>query len=103
MMYRNHPVTDYLSVIDPDSQFIDVRQPEEVATGAIDGAINIPLGELPTRMQELDPKKRTVLVCRSGGRSSQAAEFLSGAGFGDVVNLDGGMLAYAGDSPQESR
>ena len=52
-MYRNHPVTDYLSVIDPDSQFIDVRQPEEVATGAIDGAINIPLGELPTRMQEL--------------------------------------------------
>ena len=103
MMYRNHPVTDYLSVIDPDSQFIDVRQPEEVATGAIDGAINIPLGELPTRMQELDPKKRTVLVCRSGGRSSQAAEFLSGAGFIDVVNLDGGMLAYAGDSPQESR
>ena len=96
MMYRSHPVTDYTSVIDPDSQFIDVRQPDEVATGAIAGAINIPLGELPIRMHELDPQKRTVVVCRSGGRSSQAAEFLTGAGFADVVNLDGGMLAYAG-------
>lgn len=94
MMYRNHPVTDYVSVIDADSQFIDVRQPEEVATGAIEGAINIPLDELPTRVQELNPKQRTVLLCRSGGRSSQAAEFLSKAGFDDVVNLDGGMLVY---------
>ena len=103
MMYRNHPVTDYLSVIDPDSQFIDVRQPEEVATGAIDGAINIPLGELSIRVHELDPQKRTVVVCRSGGRSSQAAEFLTGAGFADVVNLDGGMLAYSGAFAQGSR
>ncbi|MGK0275672.1 MAG: rhodanese-related sulfurtransferase [Ilumatobacter sp.] len=97
MMYRSHPVTDYASVIELDSQFIDVRQPDEVATGAIAGAINIPLGELPIRMHELDPQKRTVVVCRSGGRSSQAAEFLTGAGFADVVNLDGGMLAYAGE------
>lgn len=95
MMYRNHPVTDYASVIDADSQFIDVRQPDEVATGALEGAINIPLNELPIRMRELDPEKRTVLLCRSGGRSTQAAEFLSAAGFGDVVNLDGGMLVYA--------
>lgn len=94
MMFRNHPVTDYASVVDPDSQFIDVRQPDEVATGAIDGAINIPLDQLPTRVEELDPRKRTVVVCQSGGRSTQAAQFLSGAGFVDVVNLDGGMLAY---------
>jgi rhodanese-related sulfurtransferase len=100
MMYRNHPVTDYASVIDADSQFIDVRQPGEVATGALDGAINIPLDELPTRMGELDPAKRTVLLCRSGGRSTQAAEFLSAAGFGDVVNLDGGMLVYAAEGTQ---
>lgn len=102
MMYRNHPATDYASVIDADGQFIDVRQPDEVVTGAIEGSINIPLGELPTRIQELDPQKRTVVVCRSGGRSSQAAEFLTGAGFGDVVNLDGGMLAYAGEFAQGS-
>lgn len=97
MMFRNHPVNDYASVIEPGSQFIDVRQPDEVATGAIDGAINIPLDQIPSRVGELDPKKRTVVVCRSGGRSTQAAEFLSSAGFVDVVNLDGGMLAYAGE------
>ena len=95
MMYRNHPVTDYASVIDADSQFIDVRRPDELATGAIAEAINIPVDELPTRMRELDPEKRTVLLCRSGGRSAQAAEFLSAAGFDDVVNLVGGMLVYA--------
>ncbi len=103
MMYRNHPVSNYASVIGPDSQLIDVRQPDEVATGAIEGAINLPLGELANRVRQLDPKKRTVVVCRSGGRSSQAAEFLSGAGFGDVVNLDGGMLAYPGAFAQVSR
>jgi rhodanese-related sulfurtransferase len=103
MMYRNHPVNDYASVIDPDGQFIDVRQPDEVATGAIAGAINIPLGELSIRVHELDPQKRTVVVCRSGGRSSQAAEFLTDAGFADVVNLDGGMLGYSGAFAQGSR
>ena len=103
MMYRDHSVTDYASVIDPGSQFIDVRQPDEFATGAIAGAINIPLGELPIRMQELDPQRRTVVVCRSGGRSSQAAEFFSRAGFGDVVNLDGGMLAFSAAFAQGSR
>ncbi|MFT4658467.1 MAG: rhodanese-related sulfurtransferase [Candidatus Aldehydirespiratoraceae bacterium] len=95
MVYRNHHVTGHASVINADSQFIDVRQPDEVAAGSIDGAINVPLDELATRVGEFDPGKRTVLLCRSGGRSAQAAEFLSAAGFGDVVNLDGGMLAYA--------
>ncbi len=93
--YRDHPAADYASVVDADTQFVDVRQPEEVAVETLDGAINIPLDELPTRVSELDPQKRTVLLCRSGARSGQAAEFLSGAGFVDVVNLDGGMLAYA--------
>ncbi len=68
-MYRNRPVTDYTSVVGADTQFVDVRQPDEVASGGIDGAINIPLAELPTRTQELDPGKRIVLLCRSGGRS----------------------------------
>lgn len=93
-MYRNHPVTDYSSLIDGDTQFVDVRQPEEVAAESLDGAVNIPLAELPTRARELDPGKRTLLLCRSGGRSTQAAEYLSAAGFADVVNLDGGMIAY---------
>lgn len=94
MTYRNHPITDYSSVVDSDTQFIDVRQPEELADGIITGTVNIPLGNLAERILELDREQRTVVLCRSGGRSGQAAELLDAAGFTDVVNLDGGMLAH---------
>ena len=98
-MYRNHPIADYASLVDADTQFIDVRQPEEVAAESLAGTVNIPLTELPERARDLDPEKRTLLLCRSGGRSTQAAEFLSAAGFVDVVNLDGGLVAYTAGSP----
>lgn len=91
---RNHPVTDYAAIVDDTTQFIDVRHPDEVAQGTIVGAKNIPLDVLVDRMRELDPQRRTVVLCRSGGRSTQAAQFLAAAGFVDVVNLDGGMIAY---------
>lgn len=92
-MYRNHPASDYRSVVDDTTQFVDVRQPEELAEFSIPGAVNIPLGVLPKRIAELDPTRRVVVLCRSGGRSSMAAEMLSSQGFADVVNLEGGMLA----------
>lgn len=95
MAHRDHPATDYESIVDADTQLIDVREPFEVAAGTLPGAINIPLGELPARMSELDPNRRVVLLCRSGGRSTAAAQALTAAGFTDVVNLSGGMLAAA--------
>ncbi len=91
---RHHPVTDYAAVVDETTQFIDVRRPDEVAQGTIEGALNLPLEELIDRVSELDPQRRTVLLCRSGNRSTQAGEFLAAAGFVDVVNLDGGMIVY---------
>lgn len=94
-MHTDHPVADYASVVGSDGQLVDVREPDEVATGTLPGAVNIPLGTLPGRVGELDPSRRVVLLCRSGGRSTQAAEFLTASGFGDVVNLAGGMLAWA--------
>ena len=48
------------------------------------------------RMRELDPARPVVLVCRSGNRSGQVAEYLSGHGFTTVVNLTGGMMRYSG-------
>lgn len=96
MTIRVVPVQEFETVVDAMTQFIDVRQPEEVAEQGIDGAVNIPLDQLPSRIGELDADRRTVLLCRSGNRSGQAAEFLSRAGFTDVINLAGGMLAYAG-------
>jgi len=98
MTYSQEPVNDYRQVVGTGGQLVDVREPSEFAAGTLPGATNIPLGELPARLQDLDRTRRVVLLCRSGGRSANAAEFLSGSGFADVVNLVGGMLAV--DPPQ---
>ena len=74
---------------------IDVREVDEVASGKIPGAINIPLGLIEFRMNELDKSKEYVMVCRSGGRSSRAIQFLESYGF-NVINMEGGMLAWEG-------
>ncbi len=74
---------------------IDVREVDEVAEGKIPGSINIPLGLLEFRMNELDKTKEYTMVCRSGGRSGQATNFLESYGY-KVVNMAGGMLAWEG-------
>ncbi|MDE3087686.1 MAG: MBL fold metallo-hydrolase, partial [Acidobacteriota bacterium] len=78
---------------DREPCLLDVRQPEEVAAWAIPGALHVPLGELPGRLDELPTGRQVVVVCASGHRSSQAAAFLARAGF-DVANLTGGMAAW---------
>ena len=93
MTYSEEPVNDYRRVVGADGQLVDVREPSEFTAGTLPDATNIPLGELAGRLDELDRSRRVVLLCRSGGRSSNAAQFLSGSGFDDVVNLVGGMLA----------
>ncbi|RFB12104.1 rhodanese-like domain-containing protein [Bacillus sp. HNG] len=75
---------------------IDVREVDEVAAGKIPGAVNIPLGLIEFRMHELDKSKEYVMVCRSGGRSGNASQFLEGQGF-KVINMVGGMLAWEGE------
>lgn len=97
-MHRDHPATDYRSVITGDTQLVDVREPHEVADGTLPGSVNIPLGQLPERIHSLDAKRRVALLCRSGGRSARAAQLLVASGFADVVNLAGGMLAIAAAS-----
>ncbi|OAN10739.1 MULTISPECIES: rhodanese-like domain-containing protein [Exiguobacterium] len=74
---------------------IDVREVDEVKEGKIPEAIHIPLGLVEFKMNELDKKKQYVMVCRSGARSGRAATYLEGQGF-DVINMDGGMMAYEG-------
>ncbi|MDN3427604.1 rhodanese-like domain-containing protein [Microbacterium sp. APC 3898] len=76
---------------------IDVRETNEVAAGKIPGAINIPLGLLEFRMNELDKSKEYIMVCRSGGRSGQATNFLENHGY-KVTNMDGGMLDWNGET-----
>jgi rhodanese-related sulfurtransferase len=78
----------------PGLQIVDVRNPGEVAGGVIPGAINIPVGELPSRTDELDPAKPTVVYCAGGYRSSVAASLLRGRGFADVSDILGGYNAW---------
>ncbi len=94
--HTDQPVDDFQAVVGVTGQLIDVREPSEVAEGTLPGAINIPLAELADRMSELDPARRVVVLCRSGGRSTAASKYLIASGFDDVVNLAGGMLAYSG-------
>jgi len=74
---------------------VDVRESDEVAEGMIPGAVHIPLGDVEARMDELDKSKQYIVICRSGGRSGRATEFLDGSGY-NVVNMTGGMLAWEG-------
>ena len=74
---------------------IDVREPHELAISRIEGAQNIPLGELAGRLAELDSAQEIVLFCKTGSRSRRALELLSSAGFRKVRNLKGGINAWA--------
>ncbi|HEX3437181.1 MAG TPA: molybdopterin-synthase adenylyltransferase MoeB [Pseudacidobacterium sp.] len=75
---------------------LDVREPHEYQIVNI-GAPLIPLGDLPNRINELDPNREIVIHCKSGGRSQKAAEFLQKSGFKNVANLAGGITAWATD------
>ncbi|HEX8362356.1 MAG TPA: ThiF family adenylyltransferase, partial [Longimicrobium sp.] len=76
---------------------VDVREPWEWEIGNLGahGARLIPLNDLPSRMDELNPEDEIVMQCRSGARSYRAAEFLLGQGFEKVSNLEGGILRWS--------
>jgi adenylyltransferase/sulfurtransferase len=74
---------------------LDVREPQEWQIARIDGAVLIPLGEVPQRYGEIDRNQLVVCQCRSGVRSAKAASFLRSVGFERVVNLTGGILRWS--------
>jgi molybdopterin/thiamine biosynthesis adenylyltransferase/rhodanese-related sulfurtransferase len=74
---------------------IDVREPFESAICRIPNAKLIPLGELPSRMSELDSADEIVLHCKSGGRSARALKLLHEAGFTKLHNVEGGIEAWS--------
>ena len=72
---------------------VDVRQPVELGTGRIRGAVNIPLGQLRDRLGELEADRQVAFLCHSGARSSRATGLAIKAGY-DAVNVRGGMIAW---------
>ncbi len=96
-MHPDVPSTTVDALPDPLPEgmaVLDVREPEEWAHGHIEGAVHVPLMQLPQRRDEV-PDGRVLVVCKIGGRSMQATHYLAQQGF-DVVNLDGGMIDWAG-------
>lgn len=77
-----------------DKQFIDVRTKGEFKTGHIRQFQNIPLQNLENNMTKLKKSQPIYVICQSGGRSSRACKLLSQAGFEDVYNIRGGMMAW---------
>ncbi len=76
------------------ARILDVREDFEVEEGMIPGALHIPMGQLQTRLSELDPAVPVIAVCRSGNRSARVADALNGAGF-TADTMAGGMIAWA--------
>ncbi|MEO8042668.1 MAG: rhodanese-like domain-containing protein [Acidobacteriota bacterium] len=72
------------------SQFVDVRTPEEYAGGHAVRAINIPLSELPAKLDRLERNEPVYVICQSGRRSTEASEILNRNGFKWVFNVTGG-------------
>jgi phage shock protein E len=74
---------------------VDVRNPDEFRGGAYPGAVNVPVGELGARIQEIPRDRPVVLYCKAGARAAAAAQILAQAGYTDVVNAGG-----LGDMPR---
>jgi len=82
---------------------LDVREPWETELASIEGSVIVPLNQLPERYTELDPDAETVAICHHGARSAYATQALTNAGFRKVVNLQGGIDAYATVDPSIPR
>ncbi|MBQ1443299.1 MAG: rhodanese-like domain-containing protein [Renibacterium sp.] len=84
------------------TKILDVREAYEWEEGHIAGAVHIPLDELPLRFEELDPDEDLYVICRSGGRSFRAVQWLNAQGY-SALNVIGGMGAWQdADKPMVS-
>lgn len=93
--YKQIHVSEVRPLVEKGAMFIDVRQPEEYAAGHLINSINIPLGEIRSRMNEI-PKDVPVYVhCRSGQRSYNATMTLVNSGYKNVVNVSGSFLGIS--------
>ena len=78
-----------------DLRLIDIRSDAEVAQGVLPGSEHLAMHLIPLRMHELPRDKAVVLYCRSGARSYHACAYLVQQGYPNVVNLRGGIIAWA--------
>lgn len=96
---------------DGEVVLVDLREPSETAKGIIPGAVEAPRGMLefhadpttPYHLEVLDPSRRTIVYCASGGRSALAVRTLQTLGYTDVAHLDGGFNRWVEEDRPVSR
>ena len=76
---------------------LDVRETWEIEIACIHQTIDIPMAEIPARIAELDALQAVAVLCHSGGRSAQVANYLAQAGFDHVANIVGGIDTWSLD------
>jgi rhodanese-related sulfurtransferase len=87
-------IADVPSTFDASVVLLDVREDHEWQRGHAPGAQHIPMGQVPSRIDEIDADAKLLVVCQAGGRSQRVAEYLARNGYAPV-NVSGGMLAWA--------
>jgi rhodanese-related sulfurtransferase len=85
----------YLNAAATRPILLDVREPREYRHCRIEGSLHIPMNEVPARLAELDSDREVVVICHHGIRSRMVADYLVSRNFQRVVNLSGGIDAWA--------
>ncbi len=88
---------NYLDSVPVKPLLLDVREPWEFEKARIAGSTLIPMRTIPERMHEYDPDQEVVVICHHGIRSRMVALYLERHGFSNVINLTGGVEAWARD------
>lgn len=88
---------DYLETASTAPLLLDVREPWEFDICAIDNSILIPMGQIPAKIDTLNPDQEIVVICHHGIRSAQVCRYLEHQGFEQMINLAGGVEAWAKD------
>lgn len=100
---RPRELAQWLQSVRPHGEpvVLDVREPHELQMASVsaDGftLVTIPMGVIPPRLSELDPKRPIACLCHHGGRSMQVAHFLESRGFAHVANIAGGINAWSAE------
>jgi rhodanese-related sulfurtransferase len=90
---REIAIDQVAAALDRGAAVVDVREPVEFRDGHLPGAVNIPMGQLTRRLDELDRARPVYVVCASGNRSGAMVDVLTAAGY-DATNVAGGTSAW---------
>lgn len=88
-------IKDYLESANVKPLLLDVRQPWEFEICKLTDSVLIPMSDIPANIDQLDKEQETVVICHHGIRSRRVACYLEQAGFSSIINLKGGVAAWA--------